>query len=115
MSLHTKLVVSILALSVLGVILLSSVLFDSHQQSNNRLHLRTLEQHVVGIAASLSRHAVEAGDSTQTLIEADRAYVESDGSFQAVVVSILSSDSFMYRKTIGMQPLFCAYLQVRAF
>jgi signal transduction histidine kinase/CheY-like chemotaxis protein/HPt (histidine-containing phosphotransfer) domain-containing protein len=74
MSLHTKLVVSILALSVLGVILLSSVLFDSHQQSNNRLHLRTLEQHVVGIAASLSRHAVEAGDSTQTLIEAVRSF-----------------------------------------
>ena len=33
-----------------------------------------------------------------TLIDADRAYVESGGSFKAVVVSLLSSDSFLYRK-----------------
>jgi len=35
---------------------------------------------------------------SQTLIEADRAYVESGGSFNELVVSILSSDSFLYRK-----------------
>ena len=35
---------------------------------------------------------------SQTLIDADQAYVESDGSFRAVVVSLLSSDSFLYRK-----------------
>lgn len=32
-----------------------------------------------------------------TLINADRAYVESGGSFRALVVSLLSSDSFCYR------------------
>jgi hypothetical protein len=35
---------------------------------------------------------------SQTLIDADNAYVQSGGSFKAVVVSLLTSDSFMYRK-----------------
>lgn len=54
---------------------------------------------------SIIRHAFrffmgrnEMLSDSQTLIDADRAYVESGGSFKAVVVSLLSSDSFMYRK-----------------
>ena len=35
---------------------------------------------------------------SQTLIDADRAYLDSGGSFKAVVVSLLSSDSFLYRR-----------------
>ena len=35
---------------------------------------------------------------SKTLIEADRAYLDSGGSFKAVVISLLSSDSFLYRK-----------------
>ena len=35
---------------------------------------------------------------SQTLIDADQAYLSSDGSFNAVIVSLLTSDSFMYRK-----------------
>jgi hypothetical protein len=35
---------------------------------------------------------------SQTLIDADQAYVDSGGSFRAVIVSLLTSDSFMYRK-----------------
>lgn len=37
---------------------------------------------------------------SQTLIAADRAYLESGGSFNAVVVSLLTSDSFIYRKPV---------------
>jgi hypothetical protein len=37
---------------------------------------------------------------SKTLIFADRAYLESGGSFKALLISILSSDSFLYRKTI---------------
>lgn len=37
---------------------------------------------------------------SKTLINADRAYIESGGSFDAVIVSILTSDSFIYRKAI---------------
>ena len=36
---------------------------------------------------------------SQTLIEADKAYVKSGGSFNALVISLLTSDSFIYRKT----------------
>ncbi|MEX0867765.1 MAG: DUF1588 domain-containing protein, partial [Pirellulales bacterium] len=35
---------------------------------------------------------------SQTLIAADKAYVESGGSFNELVVSLLTSDSFLYRK-----------------
>ncbi|NNE93826.1 MAG: DUF1588 domain-containing protein [Verrucomicrobiales bacterium] len=54
---------------------------------------------------SIIRHAFrfflgrnERLSDSQTLIDADRAYVESGGSFRAVVVSLLTSDSFIYRK-----------------
>ena len=39
------------------------------------------------------------GDA-KTLQEAHKAYVESDGSMKALVVSLLSSDSFIYRAKI---------------
>jgi hypothetical protein len=35
---------------------------------------------------------------SKTLIDADQAYVNSRGSFDAVIVSLLTSDSFIYRK-----------------
>jgi hypothetical protein len=35
---------------------------------------------------------------SQTLMEMDRAYVESGGSFKETLVSLLTSDSFLYRK-----------------
>ncbi|MCX7387404.1 MAG: DUF1588 domain-containing protein [Planctomycetales bacterium] len=37
---------------------------------------------------------------SKTLISADRAYLESGGSFKALLISLLSSDSFLYRKTL---------------
>lgn len=57
------------------------------------------------VRQSIIRHAFrffmgrnEMLSDSQTLIDADNAYVESKGSFKAVVVSLLTSDSFMYRK-----------------
>ena len=35
---------------------------------------------------------------SQTLIAAEQAYLENGGSFQALVISLLSSDSFLYRR-----------------
>ena len=35
---------------------------------------------------------------SRTLIEAEQAYLEQGGSFKALVVSLLSSDSFIYRR-----------------
>jgi hypothetical protein len=57
------------------------------------------------VRQSIVRHAFryfmgrnEMLSDSQTLIDADNAYTNSGGSFQAVVVSLLTSDSFMYRK-----------------
>ena len=43
----------------------------------------------------------ELPSDSQTLIDADNAYLKSGGSFQAVVVSLLTSDSFIFRKPTG--------------
>ena len=60
---------------------------------------------------SIIRHAFrffmgrnEIPSDAQTLRDADEAYVSSGGSFRAVVVSLLTSDSFIYRKPTQDQP-----------
>ena len=35
---------------------------------------------------------------SKTLIEAEEAYLNDGGSFKALVISLLSSDSFLYRR-----------------
>ena len=57
------------------------------------------------VRQSIIRHAFrfylgrnEMLSDSQTLIDADRAYVTSGGSFKAVIVSLMTSDSFIYRK-----------------
>ena len=40
----------------------------------------------------------ETLSDSKTLIDADHAYMNSGGSFDAVIVSLLTSDSFIYRK-----------------
>ena len=57
------------------------------------------------VRQSIIRHAFryfmgrnEMLSDSQTLIEADEAYVKSGGSFKMVVLSLLTSDSFLYRK-----------------
>lgn len=57
------------------------------------------------VRQSIIRHAFryfmgrnEFLSDSQTLIDAEAAYVKSGGSFKMVVVSLLSSDSFIYRK-----------------
>ena len=54
---------------------------------------------------SIIRHAFryfmgrnETLSDSKTLIDAERAYDQSDGSFDEVIVSLLTSDSFIYRK-----------------
>jgi hypothetical protein len=57
------------------------------------------------VRQSIIRHAFrfymgrnETLSDSRTLFEADKAYVSSGGSFKAVIVSLLTSDSFIYRK-----------------
>lgn len=57
------------------------------------------------VRQSFVRHAFrfwmgrnEILSDSKTLIAADRAYVESGGSFRSLLVSLLTSDSFLYRR-----------------
>ncbi len=57
------------------------------------------------VRQSIIRHAFrffmgrnEVLSDSKTLIDADNAYLESGGSFDAVILSLLTSDSFIYRK-----------------
>ncbi|WP_395717868.1 DUF1588 domain-containing protein [Prosthecobacter sp.] len=57
------------------------------------------------VRQSFIRHAFrfylgrnEMLSDSKTLIDADHAYTDSGGSFKAVIVSLLTSDSFLYRK-----------------
>jgi hypothetical protein len=59
------------------------------------------------VRQSIIRHAFryfmgrnETLSDSKTLIDADQAYVQSGGSFDAVIISLLTSDSFIYRKPI---------------
>ena len=54
---------------------------------------------------SIIRHAFryflgrnETLSDSKTLSDEDSAYVDNDGSFDEVIVSLLTSDSFIYRK-----------------
>ena len=62
------------------------------------------------VRQSIIRHAFryflgrnEFFSDSKTLIDAERAYLESEGSFDAVIVSLLTSDSFIYRKASPTQ------------
>jgi mono/diheme cytochrome c family protein len=57
------------------------------------------------VRQSIIRHAFryflgrnETLSDSKTLMDAEQAYLDSDGSFDEVVVSLLTSDSFIYRK-----------------
>ena len=59
------------------------------------------------VRQSMIRHAFrfflgrnEMPSDSPALIDADRAYLDSNGSFKAVVVSLLTSDAFLYRKEL---------------
>lgn len=60
------------------------------------------------VRQSIIRHAFryflgrnETLSDSKTLIEAEQAYLENNGSFDAVIVSLLTSDSFIFRKSSG--------------
>jgi hypothetical protein len=62
------------------------------------------------VRQSIIRHAFryflgrnETLSDSKSLIDADRAYVQSGGSFDELVVALLTSDSFLYRKPASPQ------------
>jgi hypothetical protein len=61
-----------------------------HSDRARQSFIRHLFRYLMGRNEMLS--------DSKTLIEAERAYVDNGGSFKALVVSLLSSDSFLYRR-----------------
>ena len=62
------------------------------------------------VRQSIIRHAFrfflgrnERLSDSKTLIDAEKAYQNSGGSFDAVIISLLTSDSFIYRKELSIQ------------
>ncbi|WP_202921608.1 DUF1588 domain-containing protein [Anatilimnocola aggregata] len=60
------------------------------------------------VRQSIIRHAFryflgrnEVLSDSKTLIDAEQAYLAQGGSFDAVIISLLTSDSFIYRKAVG--------------
>ena len=63
------------------------------------------------VRQSIIRHAFryflgrnETISDSNTLMQADEAYLSSGGSFDAVIISLLTSDSFIYRRPGKQQP-----------
>ncbi|MEM7394727.1 MAG: DUF1588 domain-containing protein, partial [Verrucomicrobiota bacterium] len=59
------------------------------------------------VRQSFVRHAFrywmgrnEMLSDSPTLVAADEAYVKNDGSFNALLIALLTSDSFLYRKSL---------------
>ena len=61
---------------------------------------RRVRQSIIRYAFRYFMGRNEMLSDSQTLIDAEQAYVNSGGSFDAVILSLLTSDSFMYRKPI---------------
>ena len=62
------------------------------------------------VRQSIIRHAFryfmgrnETLSDSKTLIDAEQAYLETDGSFDEVIVSLLTSDSFIYRTSAAKE------------
>jgi hypothetical protein len=60
---------------------------------------RKVRQSIIRYAFRYFMGRNEFLSDSATLMDAERAYVESGGSFDAVIVSLLTSDSFIYRKS----------------
>ncbi|MDB4537516.1 DUF1588 domain-containing protein [Akkermansiaceae bacterium] len=62
---------------------------------------RRVRQSIIRYAFRYFMGRNEFLSDSKTLIDAEQAYVKSGGSFDAVIVSLLTSDSFLYRKSLS--------------
>ena len=71
---------------------------DSHDLIERLIKSTRVRQSIIRHAFRYFMGRNEMLSDSKTLIDADQAYVRSGGSFNAVIVSLLTSDSFIYRK-----------------
>ena len=73
---------------------------DAHDLINRLVKSKRVRQSIIRHAFRYFMGRNEMLSDSKTLIDADQAYVKSGGSFDAVIVSLLTSDSFIYRKSL---------------
>ena len=77
---------------------LDGVVTDAFDLIDRLAKSERVRQSIVRYAFRFYMGRNEMLSDSQTLIDADRSYVQSGGSFRAVIISLLTSDSFIYRK-----------------
>ena len=77
---------------------LDGVVTDAFDLIDRLAKSERVRQSIVRYAFRFYMGRNEMLSDSQTLIDADRSYVQSGGSFKAVIISLLTSDSFIYRK-----------------
>ena len=77
---------------------LDGVVSDAFDLIDRLAKSERVRQSIVRYAFRFYMGRNEMLSDSQTLIDADRSYVQSGGSFKAVIISLLTSDSFIYRK-----------------
>jgi hypothetical protein len=71
---------------------------DVHELMNKLAHSTRVRQSFVRHAFRYWLGRNEKLSDSPTLMAADKSYVDQGGSFKALVISLLTSDSFLYRK-----------------
>ena len=79
---------------------LDGELKDAMDLSGRLAKSRRVQQSIIRHAFRYFMGRNEFLSDSKTLIDAEQAYIDNGGSFDAVIVSLLTSDSFIYRKTI---------------
>lgn len=73
---------------------------DAMDLSERLAKSRRVRQSIIRYAFRYFMGRNEFLSDSKALIDAEQAYVENGGSFDAVIVSLLTSDSFIYRKSV---------------
>ena len=79
---------------------LDGAIKDAQELAERLGKSRRVRQSIIRYAFRYFMGRNETLSDSQTLIAAEKAYAESGGSFDAVIVSLLTSDSFIYRKPV---------------
>lgn len=86
------------ALDSTGVAALNGEVKDAFDMIDRLAQSPRVRQSIIRHAFRFFMGRNEMLSDSRTLMDADKAYVQSGGSFRPVVVSLLTSDSFLYRK-----------------
>jgi hypothetical protein len=77
---------------------------DAYDLVNRLAKSRRVQQSFIRHAFRYWMGRNEMLSDSETLIEAEEAYITGGGSFRAMLISLLTSDSFIYRKRLDHGP-----------